>query len=209
MNRAFEEVFGLPDAFTTLDLAGRTDTSILADAFAGQGLATNAAAVQAFRERYRQCLAEEVVREAADKRVLPGITALLDALHPQTVSFLALLTGNYADTARIKLEHFGLWRYFKCGAFGDDSHDRHHLVPVALGRARAAGLSDVVDARQVIVVGDTPRDVACAAAHGASSIAVATGHYRADDLTRAGADVVFEDFSDTDAVLRAVDELLG
>jgi phosphoglycolate phosphatase len=209
MNRAFEDVFGLPEAFTTLELAGRTDTSILADAFAAQGLAVNGAATRAFRARYRECLAEEVARDVGDKRVLPGIQALLEALQPPDASFLALLTGNYADTARIKLEHFGLWRYFRCGAFGDDSHDRNHLVPVALARAREVGLPDAVDGGRVIVVGDTPRDVACAVAHGARSIAVATGQYRADDLRRAGADAVFEDFRETRTVLATMRELAG
>ncbi len=52
------------------------------------------------------------------------------------------------------------------------------------------------------MIGDTPLDVACAQASGARSIAVATGNYSVDDLRAAGADVVFEDLSDTPAVLR-------
>jgi len=54
----------------------------------------------------------------------------------------------------------------------------------------------------VIVVGDTPLDVACAAAAGARSVAVATGPSDAETLRRSGADVVFDDLEDTPAFLR-------
>ena len=202
MNRAFQDVFAVPEAFTGLELAGRTDTSILRDAFARQGMTMGAREVAAFRARYLECLREEVPKPGAGKRVQPGVAALLAALEPQGQTFLALLTGNYADAAEVKLAHFDLWRYFRCGAFGEDAHDRNDLVPVALRRARRSGLPDHVDAGRTIVVGDTPRDVACARAHGARVVAVATGGYAAEALT--DADVVFDDFSDTDAVLKAM-----
>lgn len=207
MNRAFEEVFGVPDAFAGVNLAGRTDTSIVGDAFAREDLPATAENFARFRERYLVCLQEEVPRPAAGKRVLPGITPLLDALDPQPRSFLALLTGNFVEAAEVKLAHFDLWRYFRCGAFGDDHGDRNRLVPVALQRARARGLPSHVGTPHVIVIGDTPRDVACAHAHGARAVAVATGEYSAERLEQAGADVVFEDLSDTGAVLRALGRL--
>jgi phosphoglycolate phosphatase len=204
MNRAFTDVFGIPDAFKRIEIEGRTDTSILGDAFEGQGMTAGPAEVRAFRERYLECLREEVPRPGRNKRVLPGIGALLEALDPEPQVFLGLLTGNFADAAEIKLGHFDLWRYFRCGAFGEDAHDRNHLVPVALDRARTCGLPAHVEAADVVVIGDTPRDVACAHAHGARVVAVATGQFDRAALERAGAEVVFEDFSDTEAALRAL-----
>jgi phosphoglycolate phosphatase-like HAD superfamily hydrolase len=204
MNRAFADVFGIPDAFKHVELAGRTDTSILGDAFERQGMTAGPSEVGAFRERYLVCLREEIPRPGRNKRLLPGITPLLDALAPEPKVFLGLLTGNYADAAEVKLGHFDLWRYFRCGAFGEDAHDRNHLVPVALGRARERGLPHHVEPEHVVVIGDTPRDVACAHAHGARVIAVATGQYTSDALAQAGADVVFDDFNDTEAVLLAL-----
>ena len=204
MNRAFHEVFGIPDAFKGVDLAGRTDTSIVGDAFARQRMDADADSTARFRERYLVCLQEEVPRPGAGKRVLPGITPLLDALEPDDRHFLALLTGNYADAAAVKLAHFDLWRYFKCGAFGEDHGDRNHLVPVAIHRARACGLPPHVETMHTVVIGDTPRDIACAHAHGARCLAVATGDYSAETLRQAGADVVFDDLRDTAAVLQAL-----
>ena len=204
MNRAFADVFGVLDAFTGIDLAGRTDTSILSDAFERQQMTAGPAEVRAFRDRYLVCLREEVPRPGADKRVLPGIAPLLETLQLEPRVFLGLLTGNFADAAEAKLGHFDLWRYFRCGAFGEDAHDRNHLVPVALHRARARGLPSHVEADRVVVIGDTPRDVACAHAHGARVIAVATGQYDRLALERAGADVVFDDLRETPLVLKAV-----
>jgi phosphoglycolate phosphatase-like HAD superfamily hydrolase len=134
---------------------------------------------------------------------MPGITALLDALVRKDDVCLGLVTGNFAEAARVKLEHFDLWRYFRCGAFGDDAHDRSELVPVALARARNGDNDRRFD--RVFVVGDTPHDVACAAAGNATSIAVATGSFDATALRAAGADVVFEDLSDSDAFLRVIE----
>ncbi len=207
MNRAFRDTFGIPDAFKGIDLAGRTDTSIVGDAFSRLGMTSDPDEVARFRSRYLVCLQDEVPRPGVGKRVLPGIAPLLDALQPHDHNFLALLTGNYADAAEVKLAHFDLWRYFKCGAFGEDHGDRNHLVPVALERARQNGLPPHVETAHTVVIGDTPRDIACAHAHGARCLAVATGEYSADTLARAGADVVFEDLSDTQAVLHALGRL--
>jgi len=117
--------------------------------------------------------------------------------------FLALLTGNSQQGAKLKLEHFDLWRYFSCGAFGDSVNDRNDLFHVALRRARECGAPEVTP-REVIVVGDTELDVRCAAAAGARSVAVATGPSDSAALRRSGADVVFEDLSDTQSFLRLV-----
>jgi phosphoglycolate phosphatase-like HAD superfamily hydrolase len=102
--------------------------------------------------------------------------------------FLGLLTGNFEAGARIKLEHFDLWRYFPCGAFGDDAADRNELVPFAIERARRCGLPEL-DPGSILVVGDTPHDVACARAVGATPVGVATGGFTADQLRESGAGI--------------------
>jgi phosphoglycolate phosphatase-like HAD superfamily hydrolase len=207
MTRAFEALFGVADAFTAIPLAGRTDTSILADALETHRIPFTSADVAAFRSRYLACLREEVAQTTRGKRVLPGILPLLETLGTSQRSFLGLLTGNYTEAAEVKLSHFDLWRYFRCGAFGEDAHDRNHLVPIALDRARACGLPSDIEIDRVVVVGDTPRDIACAHVHGARMVAVATGEYSAGELRDAGAEVVFEDFSDTRAVLAAIKDI--
>jgi phosphoglycolate phosphatase len=204
MTSAFREVFGIDDAFARVAMPGRTDDVIVAEALALASLQSDPARVRAFRERYAADLTREIQAPHPGKRVMPGVFALLRVLHARPDVVLALLTGNYTETARIKLEHFDLWRYFRCGAYGGDAAGRDALVPVALSRAREIG-SPVRSPRDVIVVGDTPLDVRCARSANAVSFAVATGGYDAETLRKAGADAVFEDLSDTAAFMSALD----
>jgi phosphoglycolate phosphatase len=80
------------------------------------------------------------------------------------------------------------------------------LLPRALARIHACG-GPAVHPSESVVIGDTPLDIACAAASGARSVAVATGSYRADALRAAGADVVLEDLADTEQVLRVLSSI--
>ena len=202
MNRACEETVGHANALDGIAVAGRTDWIILHDVMANRGLSLDAARLDDLRRLYIAHLAGEILLPGDGvKAVMPGIRPLLDRLQRRSDVRLGLLTGNFKDGARIKLEHFDLWKYFPVGAFGDDSADRNELVPIALRRASEHGLGDF-DASRVLVVGDTPHDVACAHAVGAVAVGVATGGYTADQLRETGADYVFTDLSDSDAFLR-------
>jgi phosphoglycolate phosphatase-like HAD superfamily hydrolase len=196
MTRACEEIIGRSDALEGIAVAGRTDWIILHDTLARIGRELDEALFVRLRDRYLDLLQHEIHKPGRGVHgVMPGIRELLDELHGREDVFLGLLTGNFVQGARIKLEHFDLWRYFRCGAFGDDAPDRNALVPFAVERARQCGLPDP-PAEQIFVVGDTPHDVACARAVGAVPVAVATGSFTADQLRSCGADIVFEDLSD-------------
>lgn len=204
MRRAFHEIFHIDDAFDGIPMPGRTDLSIIRDALTRAGLTNENVRIARLCDRYCHYLAEALQEPHPRKMIMPGVRELLDALQPREDVFLALLTGNFARAAQLKLEHFDLWRYFRCGAFAEDAEDRNHLVPIALERAVAHG-APVPAADRVIIVGDTPLDVACAAASGARAVAVATGPADVVTLRACGADVVFENLSDTRAFL----DLLG
>jgi phosphoglycolate phosphatase len=205
MTMAFRDLLGVENGFEGVAMPGRTDQIILRDALDRGGHADDASLLWQFQDRYLEHLAREIDHPAPGKfkGVMPGVRELLDALSSRDDVFLALLTGNYSGAARIKLDAFGLWHYFRCGAFGEDAHDRNDLVPVAVARARACGLPEI-PARQVVVIGDTPLDVACARASGARAIAVATGGVDENTLRASGADVVFKDLSDTEGAMKAI-----
>ena len=199
MSRAFEELFAVPDAFRDIPMAGRTDTWILSNAAAAHGILPSA--LTAFQDAYLAHLERELEPPNPRKLMMPGIRPLLDTLASRDDVYLALLTGNYQKAARLKLEHFDLWRYFPCGAFADDAADRNSLLPKALARIRACG-GPAVQPADVIVIGDTPHDVECALAAGARPVGVATGSFSAQQLRDCGARIVFEDLSDTNAFLK-------
>ena len=204
MNRAGQAILGVENLLDGVAIAGRTDWIIFKDALARIGRALDDELFSRLREAHVANLREEIRHPGQGaKAIMPGVRELLGALEPEPDVHLGLLTGNFEEAARIKLEYFDLWSYFSLGAFGDDSPDRNELVPVALQRASESGIGDF-DRRDVFVIGDTPHDVACAQVAGATPIAVATGNYSADELRETGAPLVFQDLSDTSTVLRVI-----
>jgi phosphoglycolate phosphatase-like HAD superfamily hydrolase len=204
MVRPFEAIYGLVDALRRVDVAGRTDRIIMRDALAGAGLGFDEDRLDEFRRVYCAFLREELPRDvpAQVKGALPGVRRLLDALAERDDVTLALLTGNFRESAEIKLAHFDLWRYFLGGAFGEDAFERPALLPVALQRHGERG--GPIDASDVLVIGDTPHDIHCARAGGARVVAVATGNYDRASLLAHDPDALFDDLSDVDAFMRAI-----
>ena len=215
MNHACEELVGHLDALEGIPVAGRTDRIILTDVVTRAGHSLHDGLLDQLRERYIENLRVEIERpgriqsfeslgaRGGVKAVMPGIRELLDILEQREDVFLGLLTGNFEAGAKIKLEHFDLWRYFRCGAFGDDAADRNELVPFAVERARRCGLPEI-GATDILVVGDTPHDVACARAVGATPVGVATGGFTAGQLRESGAEIVFENLADPALFLKLI-----
>jgi phosphoglycolate phosphatase len=201
MTRACDEIIGHSDALDGIQVAGRTDWIILHDTLARLGRDLDRALFERLRERYVDYLQHEILQPGKGfNGALPGVPELLRSLHERDDVYLGLLTGNFEAGARIKLERFDLWRYFRCGAYGDDAPDRNALVPVAVARAAACGVP-ALPPGDVVVIGDTPHDVACAHAAGAMPVGVATGGYTSDELRACGAAVVFDTLRDTDRVI--------
>jgi len=201
MNRAFEQTFGVVNAFAGTSFAGRTDSFLVAYALTAAGLPDTPEQHARFRAAYVPLLAEEIQHPGTGhKGLMPGARELIEALGDHDHLHLALLSGNYRAAAEIKLTHFELSEFFEWGAFSDDAADRNALVPIARRRAETYDVPAEALER-VIVIGDTPHDIECARAGGAASIAVATGGHSVEELRAAGADIVLADLSDTERVL--------
>ena len=201
MNIAFGQLHDRGHALDGLPIAGRTDRAIVIDAMHAIGVEPTGDAIQALHDAYIERLAVEIKRPSGHPSlVLPGVEALLDALEAQEGVVTALLTGNFHLGAAVKLGHFSLWQRFGFGAFGDEHVDRRALVPVALERAREAGVP-VPPPEGVIIIGDTPNDIDCAKAHGARAIGVATGPFDRATLHASGADLTVDTLDAADAVM--------
>src|SRR4029077_14237705 len=126
------------------EFAGRTDWSILRDIMRKHDKPMDRPMLDKLNRRYVAHRAEEIQLPGKGiKDVMPGIRPLLDVLQQRDDVSLGLLTGNFVDGARIQLEYFDLCEYFPFGAFGGDAADRNDLVPVAVRRAREAGVAEV------------------------------------------------------------------
>lgn len=200
--RAYLEVCGSPLA-TRVALAGRTDRSIHLELLAANGrddsdLAALCDAIGFLAETSRDDL------YAGGGRALPGALETMAVLSAQPGVVQSVLTGNLRSLGLVKLGAFGLLDRLdlEVAAFGDDHVVRADLVNVAreLFRARdgSASLPDIV------LIGDTPLDVAAARVSGVAIVAIATGQYSVAELAAAGAPVVLSDLTDPDRVVAAV-----
>jgi len=180
-------VFG--EAGPELDLAGSTDLGLIENIHAHFSIEPTSEKIDAYFEVYHQRLDWNLKHGGFPGRVIEGASILLDHLQSRERVTLGLLTGNTMLGAATKVRHFGLADYFPFGAYGCDHADRNLLGPVALERA-AAHCGRAFSPETTWIIGDTPKDIACAHAFGARCLAVATGAFSIDALKTYGADLV-------------------
>ena len=198
---ALVETFGTAGAIEVQDFAGKTDPNIARELLRGAGVddADIDAGLPRLWERYLHHLGERL--PGHPMAVLPGVTALLEALSAHRDVGMGLLTGNIVGGAQLKLRSVGLYDHFRMGSYGSDSESRDDLAHIALERARETW-KVAFDPGDVWVVGDTPADIRCGKAGGTRTLGVATGRFGTAALAAAGADRVMEDLSDTGRAVR-------
>jgi phosphoglycolate phosphatase len=201
---AVEQVFEVDrESIPALDLAGATDGGVMRTLFGHLGIPDDLAIRARFIEAYLKRLEHRLNAAYFEGVTLPGVLELVQALSGEEQVMMGLLTGNVRGGAEQKLRRFNLHSFFVDGSFGDDADDRNLLGPVAVKRFEERCGRGIMPA-EVIVIGDTPRDVACAAAFGARCLAVATGVHGRTGLDGSGAWMCLDDLRDT----RQVVELL-
>jgi phosphoglycolate phosphatase-like HAD superfamily hydrolase len=200
--RALCDVYGTAGPIDTHQFDGKTDPQIARELLTAAGLPNaqiDARLPQLF-DRYLHGMRHEVAQAGHSTHVYPGVRALLDALSERTDVLLGLLTGNIDAGADLKLRSAQLHRYFAFGAFGSDSERRDALPAIAVQRAwERTGAQ--FHGKAVVVIGDTPSDIRCGQSLGVFAVGVCTGRHTRDCLLAEGADVVFDDLSDTARVL--------
>lgn len=206
---AFEELFSVEsvtEKSAGVRFAGMTDSGIF------RALATASKIDARHYERMREPLHESYLRHLTTvmaspdpkRRVMPGIEPLLEALRGRNGVHLGLLTGNLEAGARIKLEPFGLNRYFPGGGFGSDHEDRAEVARLAWRKlCDLAGFE--FPASRVTVIGDTERDVGCARANGFRAVAVESGWVDRATLEATAPDALFGNLTDLRAVLHSLE----
>ncbi len=200
IHEAMHAVYGVQTAGTRVEAAGRTDLEIARATLLALGVSARRIDDRLDDLRAAACEAYgHHVPEDLSATVSPGMVDALEDLAARDGVRLALVTGNLEPIARMKLAAAGIGRYFPAGqgGFGSDSEDRSELPAVARARAGAPGHSHPRE--RTVVIGDTPRDIACARADGVRVVAVATGPYRVEEL--AGADAVAPDARTLGALL--------
>jgi phosphoglycolate phosphatase-like HAD superfamily hydrolase len=195
------QLFGDAFSWEGVNPAGHLDPLIFAEAAANNGLAPNDEHHRTFRDAYLRQLRVSLDANRDKVRCMPGIAQTLALLRQREDVVLGLVTGNYSDAVPIKLAAIAVDpQWFTITAFGDEAATRPAMVELAL-RRYADMFGEVIDPHRAIIIGDTPRDIDCAHAHGCRCLAVATGRFSLDELRRAGADVAVSDLADPSPLL--------
>jgi phosphoglycolate phosphatase-like HAD superfamily hydrolase len=189
---------------------GRTDPEIIRNMLASHDIAVEDEYLSRVPGALESAMAANMPRLRERGWELPGARAVLSAFEHMPGVVQSVLSGNIRANAFAKLSAFGLDSYldFEVGGYGSDDNVRANLVGVARGRALAK-YSIAFDESTTVLVGDTTRDVRAGQDGGAYVLAVASGADSVDQLRGEGADVVFPDLCDTEAVVEVVRRLQG
>ena len=199
VRKALADVFGRPLSFDGISFSGKTDPQIFREIvmldiqLGGEFAGTVEDAITETLEAYKE--AARGYMPTAGVRGLPGAVERVQHFHEQEDVQLGLVTGNVQEMAYLKLSQINLDGYFPFGAFGCDAEERNELPPFALQRA-TTHTGQAYSGNDVIVVGDTPRDIECGKCIGATTVAVATGHFSVDELAAHEPDIVLETLED-------------
>ncbi len=194
------ELYGEHFSIDGIEFSGRLDPLIWHDLAAKNGVTKHDDEHERFRATYGRHLRRRF-DENPTAMLLPGVKAIVDSLCVMPGVALGLLTGNYPETGRLKIERAGLMPdVFRVAAWGIDGKTRRDLPPVAMRRHFELTRTRI-EPSDVVILGDTPHDIDCARHNGCRSIGVATGYFDAATLREAGADLAVDTLEEADDVL--------
>jgi phosphoglycolate phosphatase-like HAD superfamily hydrolase len=194
MNRTFREMFGVEDAFDNLSMAGGLDYNIIFSVFQEQ--AADVSRLPEFFDAYCQTLKTEL----SIAELMPGVLQVLQLAEQDARLHNALGTGNLEPGARIKLDLFALNRFFPVGGFSESIAERYQVLQTGVARARSHYREDFAP-EQVIVIGDTVKDIEAARRIGAQVAAVKTGGGSHEELAAAKPDLLLDNLADATAFI--------
>jgi len=201
-NRAFKEFFNIDGAFDNMPMMGRTDEYLWRKACKMKGIPIQEyeQKKQLLLKKYYNYLEEELAG-CKDAHLHIGVKELIEESAKK--HNLGLLTGNFEKSAKIKVKHFGIDKYFPVGAFADDSEDRNKLPVFAIKRAENF-YKKKFNNDEIYIIGDTQFDIECAKKNGLISVAVATGGMSYETLRKWHPDYLFESFAKLDKFLEVI-----
>lgn len=206
MRQALEATYGTAGQIDSIRFGGLCDRAITRSLMVGAGIQEDVfwTGYPALIATMTGILTMQVESGDHSMQPCPGASALLARLAALPGVHLGLVTGNFQGTAFAKLRGAGLdTGLFPFGGYGHESEDRADLSRLAVERAAAYAGRPFAGA-EVVVIGDTTNDIRCARAVGARAFSTLTGSDDRAAIEAANPDAVFDDLSDTDAVLAAI-----
>ncbi len=200
---ALREVYGTEGSAGTHNFAGKMDSVIIYEVLQNTGLSDGSIAEKFDKAKETYIEMFRMQAKPSDIILMQGIRELLDKLSASSAVMLGLLTGNFEGSGRHKLLLPDINHYFSFGAFADDAASRNELPQVAVDKAYQLTGKKFSD-QNIIIIGDTEHDIACARVLNAKSIAVATGTYSSAELKKHNPHILYENLTATDIVISEI-----
>ncbi len=201
--RVFRAFFGVDAGFSEVDCTGRSFEENFIQL--GQKHGINVDMIKAnlpeMLRAYDNAFTDLMPRNATD-RILPGVLDLLEAM-TRTDSLLVMYTGDSRAVARSVLDSTGLAGYFRKTFHATEALSRADMVRQAIQWGRGKTGAEFLG-KDVVVIGDSVRDVQSGRAFGALTIGVSTGTHTMAQLAAENPDYVFRDLSNWQTVLTAI-----
>jgi phosphoglycolate phosphatase len=201
--RLFKRFFDVEARLTEIDFAGKSLVENFRELARLKDIPD-----EMFREKSNQLLESyetafrESMRRDAAKHILPGVVKLLSELS-KTDHIATLYTGDSRGIVDEVFRATGLGAYFRFCFYGTEVENRSDMVRLAINKAEESTGREFRD-KNVVVIGDSVRDVECGKLFGSLTIAVATGFHTKTELLQAGPDYLFDNLKDYREVLRAI-----
>jgi phosphoglycolate phosphatase-like HAD superfamily hydrolase len=199
----FKSHFGVDASLREIDFAGKSLTENMAELARLKGIVRSK-----FTEKSKSLLESyEKIFQAkippiATNSILPGVTPLLEELS-KTGNFVVLYTGDSPGVTQRVLEVTGLGKYFKFSVYGTEANSRVDMARLAIKKAdQLTGAR--FDGKNVVIIGDSVRDIECGKKLNALTIAVATGFHSEEELTSRKPDYLFKNLKDYRKVLKTI-----
>jgi phosphoglycolate phosphatase-like HAD superfamily hydrolase len=201
--RTFVEVCGFQNVDSDWSrYEDATDAGIFREIFESRTRRSpSAAEIAQFREHL-----VALFRSSAQEKVfaaVPGAPELLARLKKSDEYRVALATGCWADSARVKMASAGMCYDDYPSASADDAPDRETIIKVAMERACRRADQRVSVA---IYVGDGVWDARACRHVGIPFVGIGVGS-QAEELSKEGAVHVFGDLTDTGKFLQVLQSL--
>lgn len=197
--QTFSRLYQIENAWGDIHPDGRTDPSLIAELFEKNLKRRPSPQEEArVREAYAESMAQ-TLEQAQRFRLMPGIETLIPELAKRDGVSLGLATGNFEETAHLKLKRAGLREYFPFGGFGSDFRDRLQLTRTALQRGYMKAGSYIAP-DDCFLIGDTVHDIRCGQILGLTTVAVATGSTPRQELEKYRPDFLLDSLEATKEV---------
>ncbi|MBI4399102.1 MAG: HAD hydrolase-like protein [Candidatus Omnitrophica bacterium] len=202
-DRVFARLYQEKNASEGLEFSGKTDPVIIREIFQSRlGRIPSENELIRVKRAYLKMMEEEA-RSIRPYQPIEGIVEILKILSVSEHVLVGLATGNFRESAFLKLQSAGLRKFFSFGGFGSDSPNRFELTRLGIERGKKL-IPFHEKFHRAFVIGDTPHDIEAGKSSGAVTIAMLTGATSREEMESSSPDHILSGYSPTETFLSIV-----